>query len=441
MAKTYSLIQAQTLTSTATSVTFSNIPQNFTDLFILVSCRSVGVGNENLSIRVNGSTSGYTTRRLYGDGSSVAADAASGISGSSGSAYLTSALPNGNTTSNTFANIEVLFSNYTSSSYKSLTSNGVTENIATQSYLDLESGLWANNSAITSITLLSYTGSNLAANSTFTLYGIGGTRATGGTITSDANFTYHTFTSSGNFTALEKIKGAEALLVAGGGGGLGGGGGAGGVVYVSGQTLFAGTSYSAIVGAGGVGSSSGSTTAPNGSNSNFSSFTALGGGGGGNYTNNGANGGSGGGAAQSGTAGTATQGSGTNFIGYGNNGATGASVTGGGGGGAGTAGTAGSNSTGGNGGDGTYLFSSWGLATNTGQNSNGTYFYAGGGGGGAGTTGGTGGLGGGSNGAPSGAPTPATANTGGGCGGGYSGIGSNLAGGSGLVIIRYPTVE
>lgn len=432
MAKTYSLIQAQTLTGNAATVTFSNVPQNFTDLIVKASIRGTTTQIYILTdIWFNGSSTGFSSRGIEGDGANPTTYTNPSIYTNAG---------NGATsTTNTFSNHDIYITNYTSSNFKSVSVDGVLENNATTAYSSLQSGLWSNTSAITSIEIKSRADAFIAG-STFYLYGIGGTRATGGTITSDANFTYHTFTSSGTFTALEKINGAEALVVAGGGGAVGGGGGAGGVVYVSGQTLFAGTSYSAIVGAGGVGTNA-SNTAPNGSNSNFASFTALGGGGGANYAQNAASGGSGGGGAQSSTAGTATQGSGTNFIGYGNNGATGANVTGGGGGGAGAAGKSGGGGQGGNGGIGTSLFTTWGRATNTGQLSNGTYYYAGGGGGGASSFGGYGGLGGGSNGAPSGAPTPATANTGGGCGGGYSSVGTNLAGGSGLVIVRYPNVE
>jgi len=431
MAQAYVPIQTQTLTGNTATVTFDNIPQSYTDLKVVVSPRVTGSASPSLWMDINGTTSGYSMRFLSGSGASAG-------SGTRSYAHIDCGVVNySTTTSSTFSSHEIYIPNYTSSNNKSISIDVVQETNSTTAYMYLLAGLWSNSAAITKLVFTAEDGSSFVQHSTFTLYGIGGTRASGGTITADARYTYHTFTASGTFTALEKIKGAEILAIAGGGGAHGAGGGAGGVVYASGQTLSAGSSYTTVVGAGGVGTVA-TSPAPNGNNSSFSSFVALGGGGGAQYGGNGANGGSGGGGAQSGSGGTATQSSGTNFIGYGNNGATGANVTGGGGGGAGGAGTAGSGTTGGNGGIGTSLFSAWGYATNTGQLSGGVYYYAGGGGGGAATTGGTGGLGGGTNGAPSGAPTPATANTGGGCGGGYSSIGSNLAGGSGLVIIRYP---
>jgi hypothetical protein len=225
----------------------------------------------------------------------------------------------------------------------------------------------------------------------------------------------------------------EYLVVGGGGGGgtgatsanNGGGGGAGG--YRSGTlNLSTGTSYTATVGAGGG-------SHANGSDSVFSSITSTGGGRGGGLSPAvaGSNGGSGGGG---GPAGAGAGGSGntpsTNPS-QGNNGASGnpnSPYQGGGGGGAGEAG----NTDGlGHGGD--------GVANSI---SGSSVVYAGGGGGGADSSPGVGGTGGGGTGSTVNAilPTAGTANTGGGGGGGASqGIYiPGAAGGSGIVILKYP---
>ena len=60
---------------------------------------------------------------------------------------------------------------------------------------------------ITSLSVIAASGSFIAG-STFSLYGIGAAKASGGTITYDGKYTYHTFTSSSSFTPLEKIKNA-----------------------------------------------------------------------------------------------------------------------------------------------------------------------------------------------------------------------------------------
>lgn len=437
MAQAYVPIQTVTVTAaTSASIEFTNIPQNYTDLKILISARGTETRNNSgmlLKVEFNGNTSNYSRRSVYNlDGS---------VSSSSANDSVFAYLQASNWTASTFDNTELYIPNYTSSNNKSVSSDSVTENNGTGVVLGLSAGLWSNSAAITSVKLTPYAG-NFVQYSTATLYGIGGTRATGGTITADSTYTYHTFTSTGSFTALENIKGAEVLVIAGGGGGssvggsneTGGGGGAGGLRQVQVPILNAGASMTVLVGAGGT---------ANGSNSSFGNTSASGGGQGA-----GASGGSGGGGlSQNGS--QRTGGSGNaggynpsegNAGGNGNN--TNASWAGGGGG-AGAAGATGTSSGSGVGGVGSTSYSAWGYATSTGELNGGVYYYAGGGGGGGfsgATTGASGGLGGGAKGGnfSAGTGTAGTANTGGGGGGGAAGGGGSTSGGSGLVIIRYP---
>jgi hypothetical protein len=436
-------IQTYTLTSATASVTFSNIPQNYTDLQIVVSARTTYADQyDGLTFAFNGSTANFTTRQLYGTGSTAASNSSSSNGGP---------LINANTsTSNTFGNAEIHIPNYTGSTNKSVSSDGVTENNATQAFGGIITTLWSQSAAITSITLGSANSSNFLANSTFTLYGISnGVKATGGTLTVAGGYAYHTFTSTGSFLPNQKIKGAEILCVAGGGGGgrdnfsvarRSGGGGAGGYRYFNTQTFTAGTSYTALVGSGGAGATS--ENGASGTDSVFAGVVSTGGGYGGgtaaasiNYV--GGNGGSGGGGADEGGNGNTPS---TNPS-QGNKGGAGwydgSSVFGGGGGGgAGATGNGGlpANSyiaTNGNGGIGSSTQSTWGSVTGTGQLVGGVYYYAGGGGCGGGSNG-SGGSGGGGN----GGGTAGTANTGGGGGGNRGANGG--AGGSGIVIVRYP---
>jgi len=440
MANTFTLIQAQTLASATSSVTFSNIPQNFTDLMIKVSVRDVttAYNNTNFYVYPNGSASNGFSRYLMATGTAVSSGSESNVEARD--------INTANNTASTFANVEFYIPNYTSANFKSFNADSVLENNASFCLLGLGAALWSSTSAITSLSFGTFGNSNMVANSTFYLYGIGGTRATGGTITADVNYTYHTFTSSSTFTALEKIKNAEILLVAGGAGAGAspgsGGGGAGGVRSFANQIFTAGTSFTAIVGAGGSGAvNSGAGT--NGGNSMFGSFSATGGGRGANNTASASalTGGSGGGGTEnltSGAAGNAGEYSPVEGYAGGNGSNTGPS--GGGGGGAGAVGGAGSGTVGGAGGAGAYNWATWLAATNTGVNG----FIGGGGGGGYYYTGGVGGFGGvGGGGAGTnynGTGTAGTANTGGGGGGtGWNGAGAvGGAGGSGLVIIRYP---
>jgi hypothetical protein len=429
-------IQTYTLTSSASSVTFSNIPQNYNDLHIVVSARTDRASVQDIMLlSFNGSTSSFSSRYLEGNGSSagVYADQARGFGNACGA----------NATANTFGSTELRISNYASSNSKSWSSDGVNETNATAAFSSLFAGLWSNAAAITSIALTGNS-SNFVSGSTFTLYGVSnGVKATGGTLTVAGGYAYHTFTSTGSFMPNQKIKGAEILTVAGGGGGagtLGGGGGAGGVLYRSSQTLNAGNSYTALVGSGGSGGAT-QVKGTSGSNSVFSSSVATGGGGGGRGAGadaNGLAGGSGGGAYSTGSVGAGTSG-------QGNNGGTGVSMeNSGGGGGAGAVGGNATATVPGVGGIGTSSYTTWHSVTSTGALAIGMYYIAGGGGGGGFSyDGGNGGYGGGgAGGAAAGAAgSAATANTGGG-GGGASYNNSTQytggAGGSGLIIVRYP---
>ncbi len=228
----------------------------------------------------------------------------------------------------------------------------------------------------------------------------------------------------------------DYLVVAGGGGGgdrHGGGGGAGGYRAFTSVGITTGIAYSIVIGAGGVAGnyeSGGLTPQGCGGHGVSSSLiggaistTSNGGGGGGTYNGNPTgtfgSGGGGGGNSLAGIAGTAGQG---------NTGGAGSNPGGGGGGGAGAVG--GAASTAGSGGVG----SQW-LDGN---------FYAGGGGGGWQASGGPatpGGNGGGGTGAWDEATiTAGTTNTGGGGGATRSNTTASVgrAGGSGVVIIRYP---
>ena len=286
--------------------------------------------------------------------------------------------------------------------------------------------------------------------------------ATGGTETESGNCKIHTFTGPGTFT-VSAVSPCAAnnvvsyLVVAGGGGTSndgGGGGGAGGFREVKSpvtpytaspldgypsapnRITVTAQGYSIAVGAGGT--ASGTSGGGIGVNSTFSTITSAGGGGGGGPgAINGIDGGSGGGGRSNSSANGGAGNTPPVTPSQGNNGAAtnGSNPqpnnVGGGGGGATAVGQVGGGPETGDGGAGATTSIS---ATPT--------AYAGGGGGGANGSPGSpsGGTGGGGNGgAPGGGGTAGTANTGGG-GGGSAGPGGppvGVAGGSGIVIIRY----
>jgi len=436
----------------ASSITFSNIPQTYTDLIVKFSARST-TANSTVGFRFNGDSgsSSYNAQAVFGNGSSALADRSDPTT-----QLRTMYLPTTTQTSNTFSNGEIYIPNYTSSNYKTTSADVVTENNATSANTLLNAGIWSNTAAITSIVFSLTSGDNLAQYSTATLYGVSsvtsGSRATGGVIYYDSTYCYHVFSYSGTFTPTQSIT-ADYLIVAGGGGGPAGGagGGAGGLRAFASQSLTA-QAYTVTIGAGGVGTSGDATS---GSTTTFNSTSVSGGGNGGNYAANGGAGGSGGGGGPWNQGPTRTGGSGNSgsyspVEGYaGGAGSVGDQWTrgGGGGGGAAGAGTAASGSTGGNGGAGansynSISFTSWLTATGAGVSG----YLAGGGGGltqtsvdAAQALGGIGGGGLGSvaiNQSNSKPPTNGRVSTGSGGGGGTA-WGSGSRGGSGIVIIRY----
>ena len=165
MSYTYSKIATYTVDSGGIpSVSFLNIPQTYTDLVIKTSIKTTSTGAGNgVFISLNGSSTSFSRRILYGDGSTAASASAS--DGGIG-------VINGTTeTASTFSSTDIYITNYTSSNYKSLSSDSVMENNATASYAILYASLWSNTSAVTSITLTPGVGS-FAQYTTFHLYGI-----------------------------------------------------------------------------------------------------------------------------------------------------------------------------------------------------------------------------------------------------------------------------
>jgi hypothetical protein len=429
-----------------TGVTFTGISSAYTDLRIVQSvtltAAAIGyiqVGNGSIDTAAN-----YSRTTLSGDGSSASSSRTSSTN------QISTQVAHQGTTIGTYTADFMNYSNTTTNKTVLIRNNNT--GFGTEAAV----GLWRSTSAINTVKLFLDRAEFYVVGSTFSLYGIanadqGAAKATGGIITEDSQYWYHTFAASGTFTPKVALT-CDYLVVAGGGGGgwyqnaAGGGGGGGlrstvtatggGGALESALSVAAGVGLTVTVGAGGAGATSNGAPGANGSNSVFSTITSTGGGRGGSWDGFAPNtGGSGGGGyaidpsfTQSGAAGTANQGfaGGTSAI-YDSYG------WGGGGGGAGAVGKTGGLTDKGVGGAGVAVAIS---GTST--------FYAGGGGGGkdgrsTNQTGNVGGVGGGGNGTnDTEAGTNGTANTGGGGGGGGAGISSStFSGGSGLVIVRY----
>ena len=175
MANTYTLIEAKTLGSAVNSITFSSIPQTYTDLVLKTSIRGTSGSYFTQACRVtfNSSTSGYTTITLLNVGSN---NVISGTNPYTSAASVSIFANNAASTTSTFNNSEIYIPNYAGSNNKSFSSDTAVETNSNGSYnvqSGIIAGLLSNTAAITSITLTAQSGEgDFATNSTFYLYGI-----------------------------------------------------------------------------------------------------------------------------------------------------------------------------------------------------------------------------------------------------------------------------
>ncbi len=165
------IIQHIELGSAQANIEFANIPNTFTDLLIVASTRSTRSGTfDGLRLRLgNGGIdtgNNYSSRFLQGFNGSVNSftgptDRISGMGNSANDA-----------TANTFGSAYIYIPNYTSSVAKSVSLDSVSENNGTEAGQLISAGLWNSSSVVTNIRLFNDIGSNFAAGSSATLFGI-----------------------------------------------------------------------------------------------------------------------------------------------------------------------------------------------------------------------------------------------------------------------------
>lgn len=160
MPLTYEPIEARTLSSTTPSVVFSNVPQTYTDLVIVVTGRTDHTnGGARGYIRFN-SDSGQNYAGTYLQWS----DSAAATANDTTETFLTY----GRLGNTGFSTAEVNIYNYTNTSiYKSVLTRQSSTDADHSRYLV---SVWRNTSAITSITLTA--DDNYVTGTTINLYGI-----------------------------------------------------------------------------------------------------------------------------------------------------------------------------------------------------------------------------------------------------------------------------
>jgi hypothetical protein len=159
MPNTYVALATSTLGTAAASVTFSSIPQTYTDLVLVIN--GLGIANDSLGVTMtfNGVTTNRSYTRLQGNGSTASSfrstnDPAIGVLGDSeGGNVIANIMNYSNTTT-----FKTILTRYNSSD-------------AGDGRVGSYVSLWGSTAAITSI-VLGFSSGNIAAGSRFSLYGI-----------------------------------------------------------------------------------------------------------------------------------------------------------------------------------------------------------------------------------------------------------------------------
>ena len=159
MALTYTPIATVQGTGSAGGITFSSIPQTYTDLVLVMNIFTSVPANE--TVQVNGDTgTNYSTVSYTGNGTS-----ASSTSSNNTTAFL---IQSNIYSASTLPAFTVMnFMNYSNTSaYKTVLTRAGRSNQGTEQFV----GMWRNTAAITSISLSSAV--TYTTDASFTLYGI-----------------------------------------------------------------------------------------------------------------------------------------------------------------------------------------------------------------------------------------------------------------------------
>jgi hypothetical protein len=170
----YDALSTVTLSSATSSVTFAGIPSGYKHLQIRASaqCNRATYGTDDLNITFNSdTTTNYGYHRLFGDGATAQAGAASST------AFMQVLSGAGTGNGSTFASSIIDILDYANTNkYKTMRTlsgddlNGLVAGYG--GYAVLSSGLWRSTSAITSVSIVINTGASFTEYSSFALYGV-----------------------------------------------------------------------------------------------------------------------------------------------------------------------------------------------------------------------------------------------------------------------------
>jgi hypothetical protein len=155
--------------STGGSLSFTNIPQTYTDLFITASIKdntSGGGVGQTIYMTINGDGSSvYSARWIESDGTNRYTSSNTNQTG-----FRLGVVQSTAATSGIYSNLEIYFPNYTGNTWKTYLSEYVTENSATGIYAGSDTGVYRGNAPIRTISI--GTGFTLNQYTSWNLYGL-----------------------------------------------------------------------------------------------------------------------------------------------------------------------------------------------------------------------------------------------------------------------------
>lgn len=162
------LISTTFISSATPSVTFSSIVGTYKHLQVRFTARSASAGGDNVRMQMNGDTgNNYAVHYLIGDGSSVFSGNAVPWNTSVYSPTASAA-----SAANIWSSGIIDILDYSQTTKNKTVRTFAGKAISGDNNIHLQSGVWLNTAAITSLTVYMGTGSNIAANSRVSLYGV-----------------------------------------------------------------------------------------------------------------------------------------------------------------------------------------------------------------------------------------------------------------------------
>lgn len=159
-----------TASGSSNQFSFTNIPQTYQDLLVVVYARSTGAvttTTTNMVINGDSSSSNYSRTILKGDGSSATSSRDTNFS----QAYGLDGLPGASSTSGIFSSAEIHILNYANTStYKTMLSRQAAD-LNGSGLTELYVTLWRSTSSVQYFYINTNSG-NYASGSTIALYGI-----------------------------------------------------------------------------------------------------------------------------------------------------------------------------------------------------------------------------------------------------------------------------